>query len=199
MPLAWLQGGSRLLLAQQLLVAVSANMYDVLEPAKLHPQNCVRGCARWGQLVADGASLAGSPVRNQSAANALWAGGAPPEGYAGCAQPGSAMGTPLPDDPNSNVGWGGWMGRDGSWCWCKHGPSPASVLINVTVLESCDAASPAQQWSVGEPAGAAPGASGAAGATGVLVRHRSSGLCLSFQGPGGYYHGQQDVGLKKCR
>ena len=111
----------------------AANMYDVLEPAKVPPASCRLGCARWGQLKADAVSFAGSAIRNQSAANMLWASGGPPAGYSGCAQPGSSMGTPLPDDPNSNVGWGGWMGRDGSWCWCKNGSS-SSPLINVAVL-----------------------------------------------------------------
>jgi hypothetical protein len=96
------------------------------------------------------------------------------------------MGKPLPDDPNSNVGWNGWMGRDGSWCWCNNG-STASPLINVTILDACNASDPTQNWVVEPPSGSTGSA---------LVRHAESGLCLSFQGVA--LHGHQDVGLRAC-
>jgi hypothetical protein len=173
------------LLAAARLELTAANMYDVLEQTKQPPASCTHGCARWDDLEAEGVSFHGSNVRNQSGADALWASGTPPSS-ATCAQPGAAMGKPLPDDPNSNVGWNGWMGRDGSWCWCKNG-STASPLINVTILDTCNASDPTQKWVVEPPSGSTGSA---------LVRHAESGLCLSFQGVA--LHGHQDVGLRGC-
>lgn len=61
-------------------------------------------------------------------------------------------------------------------------PEPA-----VTVIAKCDVADSTQQWSLEQPAG---------GAGALLVRHNSSGRCLSFQGA--ILGGQRDVGLQPC-
>jgi hypothetical protein len=62
---------------------------------------------------------------------------------------------------------------------------------SVAVLAKCNPADPmhAQQWSLQHAPG--DGASG-----GLLIRHNSSGRCLSFQGP--MLSGQDDVGLLPC-
>eukprot|EP01051_Picozoa_sp_SAG22_P018440 SAG22_NODE_3105_length_1938_cov_1.647635_1_plen_535_part_10 len=97
----------RLLLAGLALAVAEANMYDVLEPAKLPPLACAQGCARWEALKADGYT---GPT-TQAAADALWVEGTPPAGAAGsCAMPGKAAVS------SQNV----VQGALGSWCFCKN-------------------------------------------------------------------------------
>ena len=95
------------------LQLAQANMYDVVEPAKLPPAACPHGCARWDSLKADGYT---GPV-TQAAANAMWVRGTPPaDAAASCAMPGKA-------DVSGETKVEGALG---SWCFCKGAPGSGS-------------------------------------------------------------------------
>jgi hypothetical protein len=79
-----------LLLALLMLVDVAyrakAEMYDVIEPRRLSPLECKRGCATWADLAGSGNSA------DQTLIDRLWQHGAPPANVgSSCAQPGRAV------------------------------------------------------------------------------------------------------------
>ena len=104
-------------------------MLDLIQPLKLRPSECPRGCARWGSLAEDGCSGA-----NQTAVDSMWAAGAPPsEAENHCAQPGRSL-TAMPgenytDGWNNSSPWGPDMAKPGAYgafCYCAHTDGPAN-------------------------------------------------------------------------
>eukprot|EP01044_Picomonas_judraskeda_P011091 COSAG03_NODE_1479_length_4013_cov_2.618804_1_plen_330_part_00 len=106
-----------------------ANMLDLIQPLKLRPSECPRGCARWASLVKDGCSGA-----NQTAVDAMWAAGSPPSGAdSHCAQPGRSLtamaGENYTDGWNSSSPWTPDMskpGAFGAFCYCAHTDGPTN-------------------------------------------------------------------------
>ena len=132
------------MMAALLLVTVStlldcarANMFDLLQPLKLRPSECTRGCARWAALAADGSTA------NQTAVDEAWAAGsAPPGADSQCAQQGRGLNFPPQGgwgtSGNYSDGWNGsspWdydlaqPGGFGAFCYCAHrNATPGSSL-----------------------------------------------------------------------
>jgi hypothetical protein len=131
------------MVAALLLVAMStlldgakANMFDLLQPLKLRPSECTRGCARWAALAADGSTA------NQTAVDEAWAAGSAPPGAGNqCAQQGRGLTFPQSGwgtSGNYSDGWNGsspWdfdlsqPGGFGAFCYCAHrNVTPGSSL-----------------------------------------------------------------------
>ena len=74
------------LLLLALACGAVGEMHDVLEPQRLPPMECKRGCATWADLASSGNGA------DQAAVNMLWQHGAPPANAgSSCAQPGRAV------------------------------------------------------------------------------------------------------------